>query len=112
VSPSCLAEVDQMADKMTPEDERGPTRAFLSEVWRQMRDLSVVHNGSSDKLFTENCLPSENRNIMNSLNLSNDQEMARKLVRPYYRALGRLMLYTIAMSNRKSVHDLEGNEKT
>jgi hypothetical protein len=92
-------------DMMTAGDEGGPTRAFLSEVWGQMRDLDVKHNGRAVKLFTENCLPNENCNITSKLNLSYDQEMARQLVRPYYMALGRLMLYTIAMSNRQSFCD-------
>jgi hypothetical protein len=107
LSPLFSAQVDDVHDQLTAGDDGGPSRAFLSEVWRQIRDLKVQHNEREANLFTEdyNCLPSENNNIAMKLQLSNDPEMARLLVHPYYRALGRILLYTIGISKRKKFYD-------
>ena len=80
------------------EDPGGPTRAFVSEVMRQIGDLKVTcPEKRVAELFTTTSMgsfkPTENEYIVTKLGLTEDPEEARALVRPYYRALGRILFY-------------------
>jgi len=83
-------------------DEGGPTRAFISEVMRQMGSLKVKSFGEDRDtiLFITTYLgflaPQHNDFIQMKLGLQSQKEEARGLVHPYYRALGRIFFYCLA----------------
>jgi len=81
-------------------DEGGPTRAFLSQVWRQMDNLKVQSNGKQAALFERSelgfCKPQTNEVLQAKLGLDGNAEEVCGLVRPFYRALGRIMLYCLS----------------
>jgi hypothetical protein len=93
-------------------DEGGPTRHFLSRVWRQLPGLTITRtgsNGQSDsvELFSENCLLTDNEYICYMLKAKDDEPEVEMLVRKTYRIIGRLILYCIAMSDRASLVDVK-----
>ena len=90
-------------DDLEAIDDGGPTRAFVSEVMRQMETLKVVSSGGREtSLFDKTnfgfCAPQSNDFLKNKLGLQSDEEEARGVVHPYYRALGRILFYCIAQN--------------
>jgi hypothetical protein len=103
-------------------DEGGPTRDFLSRVWAQIGDLNVrnpLDTAKRAKLFdreahAEYIIPSTNDKIAKQLGLNvspdgskKDGEFAAALIKPFGRAIGRIMLYCIA---NQIVDDDDENE--
>jgi hypothetical protein len=102
-------------------DDGGPTRDFLSNVWTQIGDLHVTHPRDSEtvaKLFdrdahAEYIVPQTNVRIASALGLNisddgttiidEDSKFALELIKPFGRAIGRIMLYCIA-------NQLEGDD--
>ena len=95
--------VVENVDDMNAVDDGGPSRAFLSEVWKQLRGLVISLNGRSVELFNEHGVPNENVNIISQLKADGMMTEAEYLVRSRCRILGRFMFYCIAMSRRMPV---------
>lgn len=101
--------------EMIAKDSGGPTRAFLSEFWRQIPKLTVTRTDENEKTWTAplwyqdertGCLfPHEDATIMAKLGLAGTEDsllythhykQAKKICRPIARAVGRLIFYCMA----------------
>lgn len=81
---------------MSAIDAGGPSRDFLSNVWRQIGDLSIQRDGKHVRLFERTalgmCKPVENAYL--DLKLGIDSH-PHKMLKAFYRTVGRLMLYSL-----------------
>jgi hypothetical protein len=96
---------DEAARKeMTADDEGGPTRAFLSEIWRQFGDLSVLGKNRVslfERTVSGVCIVVNNDMLASKLGSSLE---ASDCARQYYRALGRIMLYSLRKNFPMAAH--------
>jgi hypothetical protein len=79
-------------------DDGGPTRVFVSEVWRQLPALKAHHRGFDVSLFDSdqkggNVTPCGNDWLQSKFGKNAEIEEIRAALRPYYRAVGRIMLH-------------------
>jgi hypothetical protein len=80
----------------TAVDDRGPTREWLSEVWKQMGHQFVEQEEEREgcfpvELFTPSgsfLVPQANSHLQDNGN-----------IRAYYRAVGRILLYCMGQNN-------------
>jgi uncharacterized protein YihD (DUF1040 family) len=88
---------------MVAKDEGGPTRAFLNEVWRQLPELTVASEDKNVALFCKgyngDIVPVDDDIICHDLKIKGDRKGAKALVQPFYRAIGRILLYCLCMNN-------------
>lgn len=100
---------DTGEDELVAVDEGGPRRAFLSEVWRQMRGLAIKWENRTIKLMSETCIPEENDIIHFCFGTKNEAVEVKEIVRPYFRLLGRIIFYSICRTTKDSSSDPESN---
>jgi hypothetical protein len=92
-------------DKDKAIDEGGPSRFFLSQIWRQLPCLRLCRKVSKNitysvELFDENCVPATNEYIISRLQAHEIEVEIQEQVKQICQMIGRFIFYCIAMSDR------------